>query len=65
MSFKDYYVELGNTQSELRDTILAELEITKKTFYNKLNADSWSSLERAKVEEITKKHFSDLNCIKL
>jgi len=61
MSFKDHYVQLGNSQSVLRDRIISELEITVKTFYNKLHADSWSALERAKVEEITLDHYSKLN----
>lgn len=60
MSFKDHYVKLGVLQSELRARIVSELEITEKTFYNKLHADSWSALERAKVVEITSKHFLKL-----
>ncbi|WP_372934416.1 hypothetical protein [Mariniphaga sediminis] len=60
MSFKDHYIQLGTTQSELRIKILSELEITPKTFNIKLHADSWSAIERAKVEEITESHFNNL-----
>lgn len=60
MSFKDYYEAVGNLKNELRNIIIGELEISVKTFYNKMTADSWSSLERAKIDELYKSHVNDL-----
>lgn len=60
MSFKDYYTNLDQLQSEIRDEIVAELDISTKTFYNRLNKDSWTKLERAAIDRIMQNHISKL-----
>lgn len=60
MSFKDYWESVGNLKQELRNIIIKTLEISEKTFYNKMTADSWSSLERAKIQELYQSHVQDL-----
>jgi hypothetical protein len=53
MSFTDYYKSLPDIQVEIRDRICDRLEFnSKKTFYNKLNNNSWSAIEREAVEQI-------------
>lgn len=49
MSFKDYYQEKKNGHSQLRDEICELLEISLKTFYNRLADDSWTRLERQAI----------------
>jgi hypothetical protein len=46
MNYKDYYKELAELQSEFKDLVKKKLSISDKTFYNKINSDSWSDLER-------------------
>jgi hypothetical protein len=53
MSLKDYYKLLGNVQSDFKDKVLEALEISEKTFYNRLNADKWTNIERDKIAQIT------------
>ncbi|MDD4374191.1 MAG: hypothetical protein PHG67_09765 [Bacteroidales bacterium] len=60
MSFKDYYSKLDQIQSEIRDEIVAELDISTKTFYNRMNKDSWTKLERAAIDRIIQNHISKL-----
>lgn len=60
MSFKDYYSGLDKVQSEIRNEIVEELGISLKTFYNKLNFDKWSPLERAAIDKIMQKHVKQI-----
>jgi hypothetical protein len=46
MNYKDYYKELAELQAEFKDLVKKKLSISDKTFYNKINSDSWSDLER-------------------
>jgi len=52
INFTDYYKSFFTIQGELRERICAKLEISLKTFYNKINADSWSAIEREAIEKI-------------
>jgi hypothetical protein len=61
MSFKDYYSGLDKVQSEIRDEIVEELGISLKTFYNKLNFDRWSTLERAAIDRIMQNHLERIS----
>ncbi|MDA3943677.1 MAG: hypothetical protein PF694_09085 [Bacteroidetes bacterium] len=58
MSFKDHYSQLDKLQSEIRTEIISELDISRKTFYNRLNNDSWNKLERIAIEKILDRHIS-------
>lgn len=60
MNFKDYYSFVDGIQKELRTKIMEKLEISQKTFYNKINADSWTAIEREKVEEIFQQHITSV-----
>jgi hypothetical protein len=64
MNLLDYYKSLPDLQVEIRDRICERLEFnSKKTFYNKINNDSWSTIEREAVEEIVTGY--ELELIKL
>jgi len=52
MSLRDYYQLLGSVQSDFKKKVLEALEISDKTFYNRLTSDSWTALERKKILEI-------------
>ena len=54
LSFADYYKSLSELQGELRNRICSKLEISYKTFYNKINQDSWSGIERTAIDQIIK-----------
>ena len=53
LSLPDYLEELKGLQVKTRDKIISELGISLKTFYNKLNNDSFSPLEKTKISELT------------
>jgi len=61
ISFAAYYSFVDTIKNDLRSKISEALEISSKTFYNKLNADSWSNIERVKIEEIFQEHLNNLN----
>jgi len=62
ITFTDYYKNLAELQSELRDRIIDKLEFrSKMTFYNKINNDSWTALEREAVEKIVAEFKSDIS----
>ena len=52
LNFSDYYKNLSELQGELRNRICHKLEISYKTFYNKINGDSWSNIEREAIGKI-------------
>ncbi|OFX56316.1 MAG: hypothetical protein A2066_13020 [Bacteroidetes bacterium GWB2_41_8] len=52
MSFTDYYTNLKNIQAELRDKICQKLEISEKTFYNKLNNDTFDYPQKVVIAQI-------------
>ncbi len=53
MDISDYYKKLPELQGTLRNRIVARLEYKSlMTFYNKLNNNSWSGIEREAVEKI-------------
>ena len=60
MSFIDYYELSEKLKAALRDEIMKALDISQKSFYNKLKDDSWSALEREKLEQVYKTHISTL-----
>jgi len=60
MSFKDYYSSLKNLHVELRDKICEKLEISEKTFYNKLNDDSFDYPQKLVISMITGKTIDEL-----
>lgn len=61
ISFQDYYKGLAELQGDLRNRICTKLEITPKTFYNKINADSWSTLEREAIEKIVDEIHNEIS----
>jgi hypothetical protein len=64
LSLSDYYKGLSELQTILRDRIIEKLEFkSPKTFYNKLNADSWSTIEREAIQKIIDDFNSELGNI--
>ena len=53
MSFRTYYNELKNQHVELRDRICEVLDISTKTFYNKLNDDSFDYPQKLVIAQMT------------
>lgn len=60
MSFKNYYSSLKNQHVELRDRICKALDITQKTFYNKLNDDSFDYPQKLVISKIAEKEIDEL-----
>ena len=60
MSLKDYYRLLGSIQSEFKEKVLEALEISEKTFYNRLNSDKFSTIEREKIAQITNETLTSI-----
>jgi len=61
LNFTDYYKNLPELQTELRDRIIEKLEFkSKMTFYNKINNDSWTAVEREAVEKIVEEFKTDI-----
>ncbi len=60
-SLKEYFETVSKIKDELRSRTMQELQISYATFYNKLRLDSWSAIEREKIQQILKEHFADLN----
>lgn len=60
MSFLDYYQLSGQTQTALREEIMKALQISKATFFNKVKNDSWTDIEREKVQQVYQEHVSIL-----
>jgi len=56
MSFLAYYEYSGTLRILLRDRIIEVLEISLPTFYNKLKDDTWSTIERQKIDEVYHEH---------
>lgn len=52
MSFKEYYSDLKGLQAEMKNRIIERLEITDKTFYNRLNNNQWKKHELELIEKI-------------
>lgn len=46
MSFKDHYISIKTSHAKLRDDICRLLEISEKTFYNRMADDSWTYPEK-------------------
>ncbi|MCK5134842.1 MAG: hypothetical protein KAR19_03580 [Bacteroidales bacterium] len=46
MSLRTYYSELAFAQISLRDEIMDTLEISKRTFYERIKDSSWTGPER-------------------
>ncbi len=57
LNFTDYYKSYSESQGELRRRICDRLEISFKTFYNKMNGNSWTTIELEAIEKIV----NDLN----
>jgi hypothetical protein len=55
MTFEDYYLSLRDASRLLREQICNRLEISHKTFYNKRNDNSWSTIERETISQLLKK----------
>ncbi len=55
MNFKAYWESLRNILPELRTEICDKLEISEKTFYNKLNSEDFSYPERIVIAQIINK----------
>lgn len=60
LNFSDYYKNLSELQPDLRNRICDKLEISYKTFYNKINADSWSTVEREAIAKIVEEFKTSL-----
>ena len=52
MSFKDYYKSLSELQGDLKNRVMERLAISDKTFYNRMNEDSWSPIEIEAIHKI-------------
>lgn len=52
MNFADYYNSLRTKQSSLRSQVCELLEISEKTFYNRIKEENWSALEKAALENL-------------
>lgn len=52
MNFADYYKNVSELQAELRSLVCSKLDISLKTFYNRINDDSWSDMERATIDKV-------------
>lgn len=52
MSFKDYYKSLSELQLDLRSKVMERFGISEKTFYNKMNEESWSPAELDEIQKI-------------
>jgi hypothetical protein len=60
MSFRNYYNVLKNQHVELRDRICKALDISVKTFYNKLNDDSFDYPQKLVISKITEIDLEEL-----
>ena len=60
LNFSDYYKTLSELQGELRNKVCDKLEISLKTFYNKINADSWNTIEREAIAKIVEEFNTNL-----
>lgn len=60
ISLKAYYEILKRLHLELRDEICTALAISEKTFYNKLNNDSFTPAELHLISEILPVHINKL-----
>lgn len=58
ISFTDYYKQFAELQSDLRKLVCEKLNISEKTFYNKINADSFNDLERTAIAKVV----NEFNC---
>ena len=63
LNFSDYYKNLSELQGALRNKVCDKLEISYKTFYNKINADSWSFIEREAIACIVEEFNTSLSNI--
>jgi len=52
MNFPDYYQKISNLPKDLRLKITEKLEISRKTFYNKLKNNSFSEIELEAISTI-------------
>lgn len=52
LSFSAYYEHLKKLHLELRDEICKKLNVSEKTFYNKLNSNSFSPAESHVILEL-------------
>ena len=60
LNFTDYYKNLPEIQSELKKRIIDRLGISDKTFYNKINSDSWNAIEREAIENIVESYRAEI-----
>jgi hypothetical protein len=63
LNFSDYYKNLSELQGDLRNKVCDKLEISYKTFYNKINSDAWSNIEREAIAKIVEEFNSNLSNI--
>ena len=63
MSFKDYYKSLSEIQYDLKSRVMSKLEISEKTFYNKMNDESWSPVEIEAIESIKVEMAKNLSAL--
>ncbi len=64
MNWKDHYKTLAELQVEFKEIVKSKLSISDKTFYNKLNSDSWNDAERTVLNEAKNNIISQLAQIK-
>lgn len=55
MNFKDYYDSLSKVPSDLKKKICEKLEISDKTFYNKMNDNSFDYPQKLVISMILEK----------
>ena len=60
MSCRDYYELSTKLTSALREEIIRKLNISYRTYYNKLNNDSWTPAERQMLDAIYTDHINTL-----
>lgn len=60
MNFQDYYNSLKTQYLEVRNEICVKLEISEKTFYNKLNDNNFTYPQQVVIAQLLKKQVSEL-----
>lgn len=60
MSLRTYYSELAYAQISLRDEIMDTLEISKRTFYERIKDSSWTGPERKLLSQYFQQSIEEL-----
>ncbi len=61
MNFSDYYKSFTELTGTLKKRVCEKLQISEKTFYNRVKNNSWSLLEQEAVDTIVKEIQDELS----